>query len=65
MCANENLKFIVSFTKSDPPMQIDDDFECLNIPVDDQHRRTLYINKQIGVGYKQHEIPDRSTKIQN
>ena len=51
MNSNKMIKFIDWYMKTDPPMRIDADFECMNMSVDDPQQKTLYINKPIGVGY--------------
>ena len=45
MNPDTDIKFKVWFKKTDLPIWIDADFENMNISVDNQQRKTLYIGQ--------------------
>ena len=57
MNPNRKLKLNDLYMEKDPPIWIDDDFECMNISVHDRQRRTLLKNKPMLIVY---EIVEKS-----
>ena len=53
MHPNQKIKFNDWYMKIDPPMWIAADFECMNIPINDNDNVTdrLFINKPVAIGY--------------
>ena len=53
MHLNQKMKFSDWYVKIDPPMWAAADFECMNIPINDNDHVTdkLYINKPNAIGY--------------
>ena len=37
--------------KTDQPIWLDADFDCLNVPIDDPEQKTLFVSKLTGVNY--------------
>ena len=51
MNLKQNIKLTVWFMKIHPPIRVNDDFECMNIQVDDPQRKTLIETKPLGIRY--------------
>ena len=55
MHPNQKIKFNDWYMKVDPPMWIAADFECLNIPINDNDNENdtdkLFANKPVAIGY--------------
>ena len=51
---NQKIKFNDWYMKIDPPMWIAADFECMNIPVNNNDNVTdkLFVKKPVAIGYK-------------
>ena len=62
MHPNQKIKFNDWFMKIDPPMWIAADFECMNIPINnndnDNVTDKLFVNKPVAIGYKIVKNPD-------
>ena len=62
MQPNQKIKFNDWYMKIDPPMWIAADFECMNIPIndnnDDNVTDKLFINKPFAIGYNIVKKPD-------
>ena len=70
MHPNQNIKFNEWCMKIDPPMWIAADFECMNIPINDNNNNNvndddndnvtdkLFINKPLAIGYNIVKNPD-------
>ena len=61
---NQKIKFNDWYMKIDPPMWIAADFECMNIPINDNNNDDdnvtdkLFINKPVAIGYNTVKNPD-------
>ena len=55
MHPNQKIKFNDWYMKIDPPMWIAADFECMNIPINDNGTDNvtdeLFVNKPVAIGY--------------
>ena len=61
MQPNQKIKFNDWFMKIDPPMWIAADFECMNIPINDDNDNVtdkLFLNKPVAIGYNIVKNPD-------
>ena len=62
MQPNQKIKFSDWYMKIDPPMWIAADFECMNIPIndndDDNVTDKLFVNKPVAIGYNIVKHPD-------
>ena len=66
MQPNQKIKFNDWYMKIDPPMWIAADFECMNIPINDNNNDNvnngvtdkLFVNKPVAIGYNIVKHPD-------
>ena len=62
MQPNQKIKFIEWYMKIDPPMWIAANFECVNLPINDNNNNNdndkLFINKPVAIGYNIVKNPD-------
>ena len=67
MKPNQKIKFIDWYMKTDPPMWIAADFECMNIPINDNDNDKvtdrLFVSRPVAIGYNIVKNPDYDNLI--